>query len=140
MASIFLNLVLKKYGELPPTYQVVGFDDSPIASEYLIPFSTIHQQIDVLTKEAMDILVMQMKNRKKRRPAIMETPIHKTVLPTLIKRETTIFSFYPKGPRNPHYWHSGTFNTTAVDCRKWLICFVFYIFKLLFANIYKSIF
>ena len=63
MASIFLNLVLKKYGELPPTYQVVGFDDSPIASEYLIPFSTIHQQIDVLTKEAMDILVMQMKNR-----------------------------------------------------------------------------
>ena len=91
MASIFLNLVLKKYGELPSTYQVVGFDDSPIASEYLIPFSTIHQQIDVLTKEAMDILVMQMKNRKKRRPAIMETPIHKTVLPTLIKRETTIF-------------------------------------------------
>ena len=87
LASIFL----KKYGELPPTYQVVGFDDSPIASEYLIPFSTIHQQIDVLTKEAMDILVMQMKNRKKRRPAIMETPIHKTVLPTLIKRETTIF-------------------------------------------------
>ena len=52
LASIFLNLVLKKYGELPPTYQVVGFDDSPIASEYLIPFSTIHQQIDVLTKEA----------------------------------------------------------------------------------------
>ena len=91
LASIFFNLVLKKYGELPPTYQVVGFDDSPIASEYLIPFSTIHQQIDVLTKEAMDILVMQMKNRKKRRPAIMETPIHKTVLPTLIKRETTIF-------------------------------------------------
>ena len=96
MASIFLNLVLKKYGELPPTYQVVGFDDSPIASEYLIPFSTIHQQ----TKEAMDILVMQMKNRKKRRPAIMETPIHKTVLPTLIKRETTIFSFYPKVPES----------------------------------------
>ena len=100
LASIFLNLVLKKYGELPPTYQVVGFDDSPIASEYLIPFSTIHQQIDVLTKEAMDILVMQMKNRKKRRPAIMETPIHKTVLPTLIKRETTIFSFYPKVPES----------------------------------------
>lgn len=100
MASIFLNLVLKKYGELPPTYQVVGFDDSPIASEYLIPFSTIHQQIDVLTKEAMDILVMQMKNRKKRRPAIMETPIHKTVLPTLIKRETTNFSFYPKVPES----------------------------------------
>lgn len=100
LASIFLNLVLKKYGELPPTYQVVGFDDSPIASEYLIPFSTIHQQIDVLTKEAMDILVMQMKNRKKRRPAIMETPIHKTVLPTLIKRETTNFSFYPKVPES----------------------------------------
>ena len=95
LASIFLNLVLKKYGELPPTYQVVGFDDSPIASEYLIPFSTIHQQIDVLTKEAMDILVMQMKNRKKRRP-----PINKTVLPTLIKRETTIFSFYPKVPES----------------------------------------
>lgn len=91
LASIFLNLVLKKYGSLPQSYQVVGFDDSPIASEYLIPFSTIHQKIDVLTKEAMELLVMQMNERKKRRPAVLETPIHKTVAPTVIKRETTIF-------------------------------------------------
>ena len=91
LASIFLKFGSKEIRRITSTYQVVGFEYSPIASEYLIPFSTIHQQIDVLTKEAMDILVMQMKNRKKRRPAIMETPIHKTVLPTLIKRETTIF-------------------------------------------------
>lgn len=82
-------MILKKYGSLPDTYQVVGFDDSPIASEYLVPFSTVGQQIDVLTKEAMELLVMQMEERKKRRPVLLEQPVHKTVAPVLIQRQTT---------------------------------------------------
>lgn len=89
-ASIFLTFVLKKYKYLPDTYKIVGFDDSPIASEYIIPFSTIGQQIDVIAKEAMELLVMQMNERKKRRPVPLDTPIHKTVTPILKRRETTI--------------------------------------------------
>lgn len=89
-ASIFLTFVLKKYKSLPDSYRIVGFDDSPIASEYIIPFSTIGQQIERIAKEAMELLVMQMNERKKRCPVPLETPIHKTVTPVLKRRETTI--------------------------------------------------
>ena len=36
-ASMFLNLIFQKYGKLPKDYQIVGFDDSPIASEAILP-------------------------------------------------------------------------------------------------------
>ncbi len=45
-ANILLNLIMRKYGCLPDEYRIVGFDDSPIASEAIIPISTIGQQID----------------------------------------------------------------------------------------------
>jgi LacI family sucrose operon transcriptional repressor len=45
-ANILLNLIMRKYGCLPDEYHIVGFDDSPIASEAIIPISTIGQQID----------------------------------------------------------------------------------------------
>lgn len=45
-ANILLNLIMRKYGVLPDEYRIVGFDDSPIASEAIIPISTIGQQID----------------------------------------------------------------------------------------------
>ena len=45
-ANILLNLIMRRYGCLPDEYHIVGFDDSPIASEAIIPISTIGQQID----------------------------------------------------------------------------------------------
>lgn len=45
-ANILLNLIMRKYGFLPDEYRIVGFVDSPIASEAIIPISTIGQQID----------------------------------------------------------------------------------------------
>lgn len=43
----------------------VGFDDSPIASEAIVPITTIEQQIDKIAYEAMNLLVSQMNERKK---------------------------------------------------------------------------
>ena len=51
-ANIFLNLVFQKYGTLPQEYQIMGFDNSPIANESIIPISTIGQQIDQISKTA----------------------------------------------------------------------------------------
>ena len=45
-ANIFLNLLFQKYGKLPEDYQIVGFDNSPIANEAILPITTIGQQID----------------------------------------------------------------------------------------------
>ena len=38
-ANMFLNLVIQKYGCLPDSYEIVGFDNSPIANEAIIPIT-----------------------------------------------------------------------------------------------------
>lgn len=88
-ANIFLNLIIQKYGKLPKDYQIIGFDNSPIASEAILPITTIGQQIDKIAAAAMELLIMQMDEMKKRKPAPLKEPIHKQITPVLIRRETT---------------------------------------------------
>lgn len=88
-ANIFLNYLIQTYGSMPDDYCIVGFDNSPISTEAVIPTSTIGQQIDVIANTAMEILVAQMNERKKRRPTSLSEPIHKTITPILFNRETT---------------------------------------------------
>ena len=88
-ANVLLNILFQKYGELPDTYQIVGFDNSPISREAVIPISTVGQQIPVIANEAMSILSAQMAERKKRKPAPLK-PVHKVIPPILLRRETTL--------------------------------------------------
>lgn len=88
-ANIFLNLLIQKYGVLPDDYFIVGFDDSPISSEAVIPISTIGQQIHKIAFEAVNLLVSQMNEQKKRRPVPLTEPIHRVITPILLRRETT---------------------------------------------------
>ena len=88
-ANIFLNLLMRKYGHFPDEYRIVGFDDSPIASEAFIPISTVGQQIDKIAYEAMELLVSQMNEQKKRKPKPQSDIIHKMITPILIRRDTT---------------------------------------------------
>lgn len=88
-ANMFLNIIIQKYGCLPDSYELVGFDDSPIASESIIPISTVGQQIDVISHTAMELLVQQMEERKKRKPELPTEPVHKQITPILIRRSTT---------------------------------------------------
>ncbi len=89
-ANILLNIIFKKYGCLPERYKIVGFDNSPISREAIIPISTVGQQIEVIANEAMELLIKQMDERKKRRPNPITEPIHKVVTPILIRRETSV--------------------------------------------------
>ncbi len=88
-ANIFLNLIIQKYGHFPDNYEIIGFDNSPIASEAILPITTIGQQINVIAKTSMELLVAQMEERKKRKPAPMTEPVHKQITPILIRRNTT---------------------------------------------------
>ena len=88
-ANILINLFMREYGSFPDEYRIVGFDDSPIASEAIIPISTVGQQIDKIAFEAMDLLVSQMNERKKRRPKPQTEIIHKKITPILVRRDTT---------------------------------------------------
>lgn len=88
-ANILLNLLIGKYGTLPDDYLIVGFDDSPIATEAVIPISTVGQQIDKIAYETVNLLVEQMNERKKRKPVPLKEPVHRMVTPVLKRRETT---------------------------------------------------
>lgn len=88
-ANVLLNILMRKYGTLPPQYRIVGFDNSPISEEAVIPISTVGQQIPLLAAKAMELLSQQMEERKKRRPAPLKEPVHTIVTPVLIRRETT---------------------------------------------------
>lgn len=89
-ANILLNILIRKYGTLPDNYCIVGFDNSPISNEAIIPISTVGQQSEIIADEAMKLLVLQMNERKKRKPVPLKEPIHKIVTPILIRRETTM--------------------------------------------------
>lgn len=88
-ANVFLNLLIQRYGHLPDDYYIVGFDDSPISTEAVIPISTVGQHIEQIAHEAVKLLVEQMNERKKRKPVPLEKPVHKVITPYLIRRETT---------------------------------------------------
>ena len=66
--------LFQRYGTFPSTYEIVGFDNSPIASEAILPITTIGQQMD---------------EQKKRAPKPLGEPIHKQIAPVLIRRHTT---------------------------------------------------
>lgn len=88
-ANIMLNIIFREYGTLPNEYRIIGFDDSPIAEEAILPISTVGQQIDKIAFEAVALLVEQMNERKKRRPKLQDGLIHKKITPVLVRRETT---------------------------------------------------
>ncbi len=88
-ANILLNLLVRRYGKLPADYCIIGFDNSPIANEAVIPITTVGQQIAFMANTAMDLLVQQMDERKKRQPIPWSAPVHKSIPPQLILRETT---------------------------------------------------
>ena len=87
-ANILLNIIFRKYGKLPTKYRIIGFDNSPISREAIIPISTIGQQVEVMADTAMELLIMQINERRKRKPGQLAEPIHKTITPVLNIRET----------------------------------------------------
>ena len=88
-ANILLNIIFRKYGKLPGKYRIIGFDNSPISREAIIPISTIGQQVGIMADTAMELLIMQINERRKRKPGKLAEPIHRIITPVLISRETT---------------------------------------------------
>ncbi len=87
-ANMLVNQIVRARGGLPDDYRIVGFDDSPVSRESVIPISTVRQQVFTIAREAMGLLVAQMEERKKRRPEPLAGPVHKMVEPVLVRRET----------------------------------------------------
>lgn len=88
-ASIFMNLVLKKFHCLPAWMKIIGYDNTSLSSEAIIPISTIGQRKEEMVEKALELLIQQIEGRKKRRPEILKEPIHIETEPHPILRSTT---------------------------------------------------
>ena len=88
-ANIFCNLLFRKYRTFPEEYCVVGFDNSPVSRNSMIPISTIGQQIDLIAASAVEILDDQIKQRKAGTADKNQGLIHKVIPPVPVVRETT---------------------------------------------------
>lgn len=81
MALEVINVAQAKGVRVPEELSVIGFDDNPIAAQARVPLTTIRQPLDEMGKIAMDILVQQVRG-KKRSPT-------KIYLPTqLVERQS----------------------------------------------------
>lgn len=89
-ANIVLHHLIRRYRKLPDDYKLIGFDDSPVSREAIVPISTVGQQIDKIASAAMEILNVQIKESHKRKPALSSEPVHQIIPPVLIHRETTL--------------------------------------------------
>lgn len=89
LANLMLNIIVREYSCFPDEFRIVGFDNSPIAEAAFVPLSTVGQQMEKLTTEAMDLLIAQIHAREENPDQSSPRLTHKKVTPVLIRRETT---------------------------------------------------
>ena len=93
IATIALNHLFERFGKLPEDFRIVGFDGSAIASQTVLPLSTIEQQVDLLVDNAMELLIEQIqaiKDAESGRPVTLRPePNHRVIPPILRKGATT---------------------------------------------------
>ena len=88
-ANIMLNIIMRDYHHFPDEFRIVGFDNSPIAEQAVVPISTVGQQIEKLASEAMELLTEQIRARERDPGGQRERLTHKKITPVLIRRDTT---------------------------------------------------
>lgn len=84
-ANIFLNILIMHHENVPDDYELIGFDNSPVSQQAIIPITTISQNMDKLAENAIMLLEKQIKGG----PTDGQTLEHIIVNPTMIERSTT---------------------------------------------------
>lgn len=87
-ANLFLNQIIRKYGHLPDTYKLIGFDGTAASAEAIVGITTVAQKKEEMIEKAMGILLEQIHQSKQRRPQNTNAPVHIQVDPVLIGRQT----------------------------------------------------
>lgn len=86
-AATLLNLILTEHGGLADHWRIVGFDNSAASQEAILPISTIGQQLDVIAAATMELIDLQI--RQRREGTAPTPPEHRIIPVEPICRETT---------------------------------------------------
>lgn len=90
-ANIFLNILIRNKKSIPNEYELIGFDNSPISKEAIIPITTVGQDIEKISEHAMKSLLRQINFKKNKKSYSIE---HIIVDTTLFDRDTTCSNNY----------------------------------------------
>ncbi|HCW53018.1 MAG TPA: LacI family transcriptional regulator [Clostridium sp.] len=85
-ANIFLNILVKNKKSIPDEYEIIGFDNSPISTEAIIPITTVGQNISKISDCAMKSLLRQINFKEQKKNYSLE---HLTIETEMFIRETT---------------------------------------------------
>ena len=88
-AAVLVNQLVRQYGRLPDDYLIVGFDNSSVSRESVIPISTIGQQTEVMAREAVLLLRDEVRKMRSADAGSASEPVHRIIEPVVIERATT---------------------------------------------------
>ena len=89
IAALVQKYYYQRYHISRDHYRLVGYDDSALAQNSIIPFSSVGQQTDLIAKHAIEMLTRQIKVRRET-PGCSLPIEHEVITPILICRETSI--------------------------------------------------
>ena len=85
-ANILLNILIKNKKKIPDEYEIIGFDNSPISVESIIPITTVNQDINKIADTAMKLILRQINSKNRGNSVKLENI---TIDTDLIIRDTT---------------------------------------------------
>ena len=78
--------LIKNKKNIPDEYEIIGFDNSPISMESILPITTVKQDIVKIAEDSMKLILRQINAKNKNMPITIE---HINIDTELIQRETT---------------------------------------------------
>ena len=76
----------KNKKNIPDEYEIIGFDNSPISMESILPITTVKQDIVKIAEDSMKLILRQINAKNKNMPITIE---HINIDTELIQRDTT---------------------------------------------------
>ena len=106
-ANMFLNSLIRSYGSLPEDYQIIGFDNSPISNEAVIP--TMQSVLIGSEYPVMDTLLFYVKNGEKLELSIIiRSRTHSSLTLCSVSRSMYCFVMPQSRPKRSRLFTSTT--------------------------------
>ncbi|KAI4451532.1 HTH-type transcriptional regulator DegA [Eubacterium plexicaudatum ASF492] len=89
MAHLFLNSALTNGFKVPEQLEIIGFDNSPVSEQAILPISTVGQNVNRIVSQTVRLLDRQLEE-KKNLSKDAPTQKHLIIKPKLLLRKTTL--------------------------------------------------
>lgn len=89
MANLFVNCALTSGIKIPEQFEIIGFDNSPISMQAILPITTVGQNVNRMVSQTIKLISQQLAKHKEN-PDTEIPHEHLIIKPKLILRNTTL--------------------------------------------------